>query len=53
MSDIVDEILSVMAKFGTTKGGRAEAGWFEIGTVAEDGIDECSAGSVGGVGHSI
>lgn len=23
---------------GTTKGGRAEAGWFEIGTLAEDGI---------------
>lgn len=23
---------------GTTKGGRAEAGWFEIGMIAEDGI---------------
>jgi hypothetical protein len=23
---------------GTTKGGRAEAGWFDVGTVAEDGI---------------
>lgn len=23
---------------GTTRGGRAEAGWFEVGTLAEDGL---------------
>lgn len=35
---ISKRLLDAIARGEVTKGGLAEAGWFDIGTIAEDGI---------------